>query len=247
MSAEKRKMNEPSPLVPQGSFEAQARRKSHVRIAVFGILAVHVVVLGGLLILGCKREDKPTTELTETPPPGTNDLVVPPFGTDVVTTAATNLVAAATNAIAGLPSVVASAIPPVHGTLPEVAAAVTEHKLVKGESFSSLSSKYGVSLKAIVDANPGLVPTKLQPGMTVKIPAKTAAPAAGAAAPAATDAADTYTVKSGDVLGSIAQKHKTTVKELQRLNNLPTTQIRVGQKLKLPPASPPGGAVPPAQ
>ena len=51
-------MNEPSPLVPQGSFESQAKRKSHVRIAVFSILAIHVVVLGGLLILGCKRDDK---------------------------------------------------------------------------------------------------------------------------------------------------------------------------------------------
>ena len=51
-------MKGPSPLVPQGSFESQGGRKPHVRIAVYTILAVHVVVLGGLLILGCKREDK---------------------------------------------------------------------------------------------------------------------------------------------------------------------------------------------
>ena len=233
-------MNEPSPLVPQGSFEAQARRKSHVRIAVFGILAVHVVVLGGLLILGCKREDKPTTELTETPPPMTNDLTPPPFGSDVVTTSLPPV--APTNALGGTPPPFVP-VPP-----PETVATATEHKIAKGESFSTLATKYGVSLKAIVDANPNLVPTKLKIGDVVKIPAKSAAPATtGGPTTAAPDAADTYTVKSGDVLGSIAQKHKTTVKELQRLNNLTTTQIKVGQKLKLPPASPPAGAVPPAQ
>lgn len=244
-------MNEPSPLVPQGSFEAQARRKSHVRIAVFGILAVHVVVLGGLLILGCKREDKPAVELTETPPPATNDLTPPPFGTDVVTAAATNLAAAATNALGGIPPVVPPVIPPVVPPVvpPPDAGPATEHKIAKGESFSTLAAKYHVSLKSIVDANPNLVPTKLKIGDVVKIPAKSApstvAPGTATVAP---DAADTYTVKSGDVLGSIATKHGTTVKEIQKLNNMTTTQIKVGQKLKLPAKSaPPAGAVPPAQ
>ncbi len=241
-------MNEPSPLVPQGSFESQARRKSHVRIAVFGILAVHVVVLGGLLILGCKREEKPA-EHADTPPLATNDLTPPPFGTDVVTTGAPP----ATNVVLIPPtgSVPGGVTPPVNpGFVPPVdAAPATEHKIAKGESFSTLAAKYHVSLKSIVDANPNLVPTKLKIGDVVKIPAKTAAPAALAGtAPATPDAADTYTVKSGDVLGSIATKHGTTVKEIQKLNNMTTTQIKVGQKLKLPPKSaPPAGAVPPAQ
>ena len=104
-------MNEPSPLVPQGSFESQARRKSHVRIAVFGILAVHVVVLGGLLILGCKREGKPTTETSDTPPPMTNDLTPPPFGSDVVTTGAPPA-GTPTNALVVTPPVVPLITPP---------------------------------------------------------------------------------------------------------------------------------------
>lgn len=238
-------MNEPSPLVPQGSFESQARRKSHVRIAVFGILAVHVVVLGGLLILGCKREDKPATELTETPPPATNDLTPPPFGSDVVTTSLPPVVP--TNAIAGTPPPVVPVTPPIVVPPPETVAA-TEHKIAKGESFSTLAAKYHVTLKSIVDANPNLVPTKLKIGDVVKIPAKSAAPATTGTTAAAPDAADTYTVKSGDVLGSIATKHGTSVKEIQKLNNMTTTQIKVGQKLKLPPkAAPPAGAVPPAQ
>jgi LysM repeat protein len=235
-------MNEPSPLVPQGSFESQARRKSHVRIAVFSILAVHVVVLGGLLILGCKREDKPA-ETADAPPPLTNDLTPPPFGSDIVTTGVPPAVVA-TNVTPVVPSLTPPATPTL--TPPPETGALTEHKIAKGESFSTLAVKYGVSLKAIVDANPNLVPTKLQIGDMVKIPAKTAAPVTSVAPVA--DAADTYTVKSGDVLSTIATKHGTTVKELQRLNNLTTTQIKVGQKLKLPPKAPaPTGTVPPAQ
>ena len=240
-------MNEPSPLVPQGSFESQARRKSHVRIAVFGILAVHVVVLGGLLILGCKREDKPA-ETADTPPPtATNDLTPPPFGTDVVVAGATNLAAAVTNAVGGIPSVVPLVVPPIMP--PPDAGPATEHKIAKGESFSTLAAKYHVSLKSIVDANPNLVPTKLKIGDVVKIPAKSAAAPASAGTTTTTpDTADSYTVKSGDVLGSIATKHGTTVKEIQKLNNMTTTQIKVGQKLKLPvKTAPPAGAVPPAQ
>ena len=40
-----------------------------------------------------------------------------------------------------------------------------------------------------------------------------------------------YTVKKGDNLGKIAEKHHTTVKKLQELNGLKGTSIREGQKL----------------
>ncbi|HEY0551038.1 MAG TPA: LysM peptidoglycan-binding domain-containing protein [Verrucomicrobiae bacterium] len=238
-------MNEPSPLVPQGSFESQARRKSHVRIAVFSILAIHVVVLGGLLILGCKRDDK-GTETAENPPM-TNDVTPPPFGgTENV---ATSVVAqalvtnpAVTNVLGG-PGI---STPPTVTPPPDAGAPIV-HTIAKGENFGTLAAKYGVSVKAIQEANPNLVPTKLQINDKVKIPAKAPVVPKVNGAPVA-DGPDVYTVKSGDVLSKIATTHHTTVKELQRLNNLPTTQIKVGQKLKMPPqtgAAP--GAVPPAQ
>ena len=45
---------------------------------------------------------------------------------------------------------------------------------------------------------------------------------------------DTYTVKSGDSLYSIARKYNTTIDELKRLNNLTTNILSIGQVLKLP-------------
>lgn len=50
-------MNTPNPLMPQGALETQANNKrSMIKIVVSTILAVHGVVLGGLLFLGCKEE-----------------------------------------------------------------------------------------------------------------------------------------------------------------------------------------------
>jgi LysM repeat protein len=44
------------------------------------------------------------------------------------------------------------------------------------------------------------------------------------------------TIKKGDTLYSLAKKYKTTVATLQKMNNLKTTKILVGKKLKVPAA-----------
>ncbi len=46
----------------------------------------------------------------------------------------------------------------------------------------------------------------------------------------------TYTVKSGDTLGKIARAHGTSYKKIMAVNDLKTTAIHVGQKLKMPAA-----------
>ena len=50
--------------------------------------------------------------------------------------------------------------------------------------------------------------------------------------------ATTYTVKSGDVLGKIAERHGCTVAQLKAWNNLTSNNIRVGQKLVVSASSP---------
>jgi LysM repeat protein len=236
-------MKGPSPLVPQGSFESQSGRKPHVRIAVYTILAIHVVVLGGLLILGCKREDKDAISQVPTNDPS---AIVPFTNAPDPLVMATNPPAAVnTNPVpptALVPAPGSVVTPPPDTGTP----VVTEHKIKKGETFSSLSDHYHVSVKAIQAANPGVDSSKLKIDQPIKIPPPAPAGAKnGTPASAAGDSADTYVVKSGDSLSKIASDHKTTVKELQKLNNLTTTQIKVGQKLKLPPRPAPAPA--PAQ
>src|SRR5262245_16826167 len=68
-------MNTPNPLVPQGTFKDKG--KSHVRITVFAILAVHVMLLGVLLIAGCNKKSADMaqdngTGLPPVPPPPTD-------------------------------------------------------------------------------------------------------------------------------------------------------------------------------
>jgi nucleoid-associated protein YgaU len=47
-----------------------------------------------------------------------------------------------------------------------------------------------------------------------------------------------YRVKAGDTLSVIAEKFNTTENELMIVNDLTTTTLRVGQRLKLPSPSP---------
>lgn len=115
-----------------------------------------------------------------------------------------------------------------------------QHTIGKGDSFSTLAKKYGVSAAAITKANPDANPNKLKIGQKVTIPAaapKSATPETKKTADAKPDEAGTYTVKSGDTLGKVAKANKTTVKAIRDLNKLKTDQIKVGQKLKLPAAS----------
>jgi LysM repeat protein len=112
-----------------------------------------------------------------------------------------------------------------------------DYTVVAGDTLSGIATKFGLpSYKAIVDANPGVEPTKLHPGQKLKIPPPPAAATTAGTTPTATTAngQDTYKVKSGDTLSSIAANHKTSVKALRAENNLTTDRITVGQILKLP-------------
>lgn len=125
--------------------------------------------------------------------------------------------------------------------VPAVGGSTTEYAVAKGDSFSTIAKKFGVSVRAITEANPNVVPTKLQIGQKLQVPAASATPsvsldagATAAPAPASTTTTKTYTVKSGDTLSKIATQQGVSVKALRSANNLKTDRIKVGQKLKIP-------------
>ena len=226
-------MNTPNPLIPQGTLP-DSRGKSRFHLAVLTIIAAHVVMLGGLLIAGCKKDEAPRTDAQLT-----NDLYVPP-----VLFAQTNAVPVAV--VATNPPPVDLAPPVPHDTV--VAEGAKEHTIIKGDSFFTLAKKYGVTIKAIGAANPGVDSSRLKIGQKIQIPGKpagaaVAAPGNGAAAVVA-GGDKTYTVKSGDTLARIAKNNGTTAKAIKALNALKTDQIKVGQKLKIPEKTAPEPAVP---
>ena len=216
-------MNNPNPFVPQGSLlEQQSKRRSRLKLAVFCTLAIGVAGLSAMLIQGCKRDQTETADNnsspvdtnslatdTNTPPPDTNPpVVVPPPPTN-----------------------------PVPVVVPPVETAGTEYIVVKGDTLGKIARKNGVKIKALEDANPGVVPTKLKVGQKLSIPAASStAPTAatGADSTDTTSGEELYVVRSGDTLTKIAHSHGVTVKAIESDNNLSTTKIKVGQKLKIP-------------
>jgi LysM repeat protein len=260
-------MNNTSPLIPQGA--TAPRPKSSLYFKVLMVLSVHVVVLGGMLLQGCKdtgttaKTDSATpsaTDATATTTPNTTTMPAP-APTDVpptlnpsisntyVSTATTPAPApapvAAPSSAAVVPKPVSTDLAP-----PAAPGEAKEYVIAKGDTLGAIAHKNGLSVKALMEANPNVNPKKLQVGQKVQIPAGAAAvtamatPAAGAAAEAAPAEGGFYVVKSGDTLTKIAKTHGTTFKKIMAMNDLKTTSIHAGQKLKLP--APKTAAVEPA-
>ena len=253
-------MNTPNPLVPQGTFADKG--KHHIRITVFAILAVHVVLLGVLLIAGCDKKN-PTAAGTDPNLPAQPTQPLPdPVWPPVPTPAPTTGVAATINT--GLPPAgyppaglvpvnpPGSLTPPGPGPTPggnvvdvPVPPSTTEHAVVKGDSFSTLGKRYKVGYKAIAEANPGVDSTRLKLGQKLHIPAPKApsgvsAPAGGGVAPAPSAGGEIiHSIKSGDNLWTLSRKYGVSEREIRSANNLRTSQLKVGQKLKIPGKAPP--------
>jgi LysM repeat protein len=226
-------MNNPNPFVPKGSLlEQQSQRRSRLKLAVFCVLAVSVTGLTAMLIQGCKREQ---------PPVEPSPLDLP---TNNIPLDNTNIYTPPTNTLPPLPPLPPTnpnpnpvpPLPPLTNT--GDTGAGTEYIVQKGDNFSTLHKKFGVSVSAIAAANPGVDSTKLKIKQKLIIPAasKTTAGAAPLATTGGTAdvAGETYTVKSGDTLEKLHKKFGVSVKAIQDANNLTTTKIKVGQKLKIP-------------
>ena len=90
----------------------------------------------------------------------------------------------------------------------------------KGDSLYSIANNFNTSVSELKTLN-NLSSNLLSIGQILKIPSNT-------------NTSNTYTVKKGDSLYSIANNFNTSVSELKTLNNLSSNLLSIGQILKIP-------------
>ena len=240
-------MTSHNPLRPKSSLlEQKAKSRSGLQMVMI-IVAVHVVFLGGLLFSGCRPEN-PAPE----PAPGPDAIpVLPPDGGGVASPPAETTTVPGVAAPAAPPRPEATTSEPkpppvmrdtepgedIVPLIPEpsegpevpVAAGEIEYVVAKGDNFTNIASRHGVTVQAIIKANPAVDSNRMQIGQVLIIPA----PAAKPPAPSLPEGTVVYEVKPGDSLYAIAKEHKTTVKAIREVNDLTTSKIRPGQKLTI--------------
>lgn len=107
--------------------------------------------------------------------------------------------------------------------------------------LSSIAARYGLRWQDVAAVNPGLNPNRIVVGQTIQLPgkvdiAKPVRPSVSTTSKAVTPpaGANLYTVKSGDSLSVIAQRHGIKTAALKKANNLTSDKILAGQKLVIP-------------
>ncbi len=94
----------------------------------------------------------------------------------------------------------------------------------KGDTLYGISNQFGVSVVDLKNLN-NLKDNNLKIGQVLKISQSSGTNP---------DSTINYIVKKGDSLYSIARVYKTTVQEIQKLNNLKSNALSIGQELKIP-------------
>lgn len=113
------------------------------------------------------------------------------------------------------------------------------HKVNSGETLGTIASRYGMSVADLQRVN-GLRTTKIYVGQRLKVnqgsgtPAATNTQAQTNTPTPATPEKKYYSVHSGDTFGKIAQRHRLTISQLQRLNpGINIDRLSVGQRLRV--------------
>jgi membrane-bound lytic murein transglycosylase D len=104
------------------------------------------------------------------------------------------------------------------------------HKVKIGEVMASIAKRYGVSVKQIMSAN-SLKSSRIKVGQLLSI--KVAEGSKAKASVTKNKKAQTYIVKRGDTLHSIAQKFDVAVADLKRWNKKYSSLIQPGNKLTI--------------
>jgi membrane-bound lytic murein transglycosylase D len=136
------------------------------------------------------------------------------------------------------------AVPAAHnGRVATVLASMPEmrpgtHVVRPGETLGKIASIYRVPVSELQSANSISSPKNLRAGQQLVIPGGVTLGDEDAVVTASAPARS-YTVRTGDSLSEIADRHRVSVKDLQRWNRLgASTEIRAGQRLMVTAAEP---------
>ena len=179
----------------------------------------------------------------QTPPPAPErDDVVERLRREFSSSSVRNPASAPLDATLALDGVRDAGVQPVHADLggvqpAPVVHAAREYEVKKDDVLESIArSELGAAKhwRDILAANPGLQPTKLRPGMKIKLPAiDKASSTAGVAL-----GKDVYVVQKNDVLEAIAREHlgkSSRWKEIVAVNpGLDPRRLQPGMQLRLP-------------
>ncbi|MEI6085633.1 MAG: LysM peptidoglycan-binding domain-containing protein [Verrucomicrobiota bacterium] len=205
------------------------------------VVALHVMVIGGIFIFeGCSRAKTPG-DMTAATPPDETAATTPAVATDPAL--AQNMTPTGTPA-GSLAPVAPAPVAPVAAT--PVAKSYT---VKKGDTLAKIAKIQGTSQVELAKANHLTKVSILKIGQKLTIPGKAeavtsqmavAAPApvsgapVDATAPVAAVGGTSYAVKSGDSLWKIAKAHNVSVASIKQANNLSSDSLKINQKITIP-------------
>lgn len=111
------------------------------------------------------------------------------------------------------------------------------HRIRRGETLGTIARRYRTTVGRIMRANNMRSSHFIRAGKRIKIPARgvrLASASRRVPAPPPTDFSGVHYVRKGDSLWIIAKRYSTTVKQISALNNLASSDLHIGQKLKIP-------------
>ncbi len=105
---------------------------------------------------------------------------------------------------------------------------VSSHTIRRGDTLERIARKYGVTIDQLCALNNMSKTTTLRIGRTLVVNPKETASAESSGD------AKYYTIKSGDTLGAIAQRHGVSLRSLCNLNNITTrTTLKIGGTIRV--------------
>lgn len=106
----------------------------------------------------------------------------------------------------------------------------TAYRVKSGDVLGSIAARHGVSVSKVKEWN-NLRSNLIKVGQTLYIYTGKSATSDNLADNSSSSGPQTYTVRPGDSLWIISQKHALSVDQIKRLNNLNSNNIKPGQKL----------------